>query len=47
MTVPYNISLSGMGDQLLEHFNIEWTNDKSKIIIPAKYARNNQNFEIE
>ena len=47
MTIPYNISITGVGGQLLEHFEVMWVNNKeSKIIIPGKYSKDGQPFEL-
>ncbi len=49
MTVPYNIrniSLPGMGDQLIGNFNVIWKDNKSMIIVPKAYTVNNMDMVI-
>lgn len=35
MTIPYNISMSGIGDHLLEHFKEKWCLKERLVIIPG------------
>jgi hypothetical protein len=47
MTVPYNISLTGIGGQLEEHFNKKWDILKYyNYFIPASYTFDNRNMVI-
>lgn len=48
MTIPYNISLSGVGDQLLEHFEKNWDiNEKTYYVkIPAWATINNTDIYL-
>lgn len=46
MTIPYNISMTGIGDQLIEHFEVAWINDGSKIIVPGKFSKDGQPFDL-
>ena len=42
MTIPYNISMSGVADQLMEHLEKVWELDKLLIKIPAYATMNNK-----
>jgi DNA-directed RNA polymerase len=44
MTIPYNISLTGVGEQLLEHFTVRWEGKKRFIEIDPKYHINNEHL---
>lgn len=46
MTIPYNISLSGIGEQLEEHFKKLYKNNKYEYIIPAELALNGISFSL-
>nr|QNH92677.1 hypothetical protein [Wolfiporia cocos] len=46
MTVPYNISLTGMGDQLIENFKVIWQDNESRILVPGEYTINNTDMVI-
>jgi len=46
MTIPYNISLTGIGEQLEEHFKKLWKINNSEFIIPAELALNGISFSI-
>jgi len=42
MNIPYNLYLTGMGEQLIEHFYKKWEIKKILIKIPAELTRNNE-----
>ena|ERR1700712_4527248 len=42
MTVPYNISLTGIGEQLREHFSITKEFDKTFFRVDSKYSKSNK-----
>ena len=46
MTIPYNISLTGIGEQLEEHFKKVWKINKFEFIIPAELSVNEISFSI-
>ena len=46
MTVPYNISLNGIGEQLEEHFKKLWVFNKYEFIIPDELSLNGKAFSI-
>jgi DNA-directed RNA polymerase len=50
MTIPYNISVTGIGEQLEEHFKKSWVLNKNKnkceIIIPGELSLNGKSFSI-
>nr|YP_009926571.1 hypothetical protein [Wolfiporia cocos]QNH92626.1 hypothetical protein [Wolfiporia cocos] len=46
MTVPYYISLTGMGDQLIENFKVIWQDNESRILVPGEYTINNTDMVI-
>lgn len=39
MIIPYNVSMTGIGDQLIEHFYVEWINNESKMTVPGKFSK--------
>jgi DNA-directed RNA polymerase len=46
MTIPYNISLTGIGEQLEEHIKKIWKLNNYEFIIPAELALNGISFSI-
>jgi Tfp pilus assembly protein PilO len=42
MTIPYNISLTGVGDQLMEFCSKTWNLKEYLITIPAELTKNNE-----
>ena len=46
MTIPYNISLTGIGEQLEEHFKKVWKLNKYEISIPGDLSVNGKSFSI-
>jgi DNA-dependent RNA polymerase len=46
MTIPYNISLTGIGEQLEEHFKKVWILNKYEFFIPDELALNGKSFSI-
>jgi hypothetical protein len=44
MTIPYNISLTGIGEQLEEHFKKLWKINNYEYLIPAELAINGISF---
>ena len=46
MTIPYNISLTGIGEQLEEHFKKFWKINNYEYIIPAEFTINGISFSI-
>ena len=46
MTIPYNISLNGIGEQLEEQKQKIWKLDKYEFIIPAELSVNGKAFSM-
>ena len=46
MTIPYNISLSGVGDQLMEHFKMINEFNKWYVVINKEYSLDNKNIYL-
>jgi DNA-directed RNA polymerase len=46
MTISYNISLTGIGEQLEEHIQKLWKLDKYEFIIPGELSLNSKSFSI-